>query len=149
MTIAAAKAFIVGAVEGITPTAKARGLAAFKHDPAGEPQRPCGRSRDFMLRTLSGEAHMPSTASFQRRTATMALMVDYVDDVASDALDTAIVQDADAIIARLSTGDWSGSTSSIVAISAEATGLLPYTIEDLADGAARRLTVTLSVTYDT
>lgn len=149
MAISHARAKIIALVEAATPTSKARIAGGFKHADDAEVDRACARSRDFFLTVSGGAADMQSTASFQRRTVTMGLHVDYVDDVASAALDTRIVDDADAIIAALSTGAWAPSTSTIVAISADPGGLMPYTITTIADGAARRLSITLTVTYDT
>lgn len=142
---------IAALVEATTPSRQVRGLAArFAHDESGEIERIAADSRRFFLRALSGEAHAPSTASFQRRTIQLAIVVDYADDVDVSLLDEVIVEDADAIIATLATGQyWATSTSTIVAISAPADSLLPYTIEDAGNGAARRLTLTAAVTYDT
>jgi hypothetical protein len=147
MTWALARRRLVAIGEGVAVSTKANGLPAkFKHDKNGDENADTGDSRRFWLRTLSGYGKGPFTTSTTWWRATVQLVVEYVADNKTDALDEAMVGDAIDLIKAYSLGsNWDRPASGIVAVNVDGDNIAPFEIES-GDG-RRRLRINLEVTY--
>jgi hypothetical protein len=147
MTWALARRQLVAIGEGVAPTTRLGGLPAkFRHDKNGDENADTGDSRRFWLRTLSGYGRGPFTTQTTWWRATVQLVVEYVADSKTDALDESMVSDAIDLIKAYSLGsNWDRPTSGIVSVSAAGDSIAPFEIES-GDG-RRRLRINLEVTY--
>lgn len=138
---------LISIVEGVAPTIKRQGLPAkFKHDTNGSEDSPIGDSRRFWFSTKGGVAlgHVwPTTVRYR---ASVDLVVEYVVDVDSATMDTAITEDAVEIVRALADGGlWQRPTSTIIAVSSSGDNIGPFVVEDVDGG--KRLRITFDVEF--
>lgn len=147
MSWADARPVLIGIVAGVAPTVRKQGLPSkFKHDDNGDELNPIGDSRRFWITTKRGNAigHVQPTAT--RYKVSVDVVVEYVLDVDSSTMDTAIIEDAVEIIRALaSSANWGRPASTIVAVSPAGDSLGPFVVEDVEGG--KRLRITLDVEF--